>query len=144
LHTTRPQQKRIGRVGIAEIPVAAALDDKSHRVAPREIDRDRHIGGAFGGDGVVARARRPCAGPPQGLGECRFVSEVVRILAFGEERVGARTAGFGARVERGMDPQQSTAQLTFERVPINRTRVSRRGDGDGAATKRQEAPAAFQ
>ena len=80
IQRARPDEQRIGRVGVAEVAVAATLHHEADSLCPCEGHRRGHVVCRLGAHGVSARARDPGAGPAERLCESWLVAEVVRVL----------------------------------------------------------------
>ncbi len=111
IHSPRPYQQRVGRVGRTLVTVTTAFDDQTQMVLARKIDRGDDIGRVPGSDRICAWLRGPGIDPAAGLGQRRLVADVVRIL-----QILQRVAADRARGRRGTVREW---RFRLEQMPTN-------------------------
>ena len=107
MHTTCPNQERIGRIRCALIAVATSFDDEPQIVVAGKIYGGCDVVGISCSDSVDTRFGGPTADPAQGLGDAGGIADVVGVFQICEESFALRALGRGhACVHRKIDLNQ--------------------------------------
>ena len=118
VHVSRPNQKRIRRIGRPLVAVAAALDNQAQVIITGKIHGLSNVVGISCRDRVSAWFGSPCVDPSQGLRESRLIADIIRISQVRREKLdcGACRISFESR-EGKVYRNQISADCIIESLP---------------------------